>query len=973
MNRLLHVFPESGFDKSATTPVLLGVLVSWLFTETFGWVFAGLVVPGYLAALFLLDPRVATVDLLEVVATYGLARLLGEHLARTGLTSRMFGRERFFLIVLVSIVVRLAVEGVMFPRLASHATWAFSIGLVVVPLTANACWKTGLWRGALQTGLPTVVVYVLLRYVLLPHTNLSLAGFNLATENISTSFLASPKAYILLLTGAILAAFANLRYGWDYNGILIPALLTLVVTHPLKLAATVAEVMILLGVVQLLVRLPPLRSANIEGPRRPVLFFTIDYGLRFAFAAIVGRSLPSADVVDLMGFGYLLPTLLAVKVSQKGLASLVVLPAMAVSIVAFGVGTLVGFAAAAVDRAPATARKPVIRAVPRAPGAPSSAALWVSALARPTAATGALANATSPSKLASIVDALLAEPSTALPPDLEMQRLERDVLLVRERFEDLQDRLGEPAVLAAPKTSAGRGRLVVVVPGPLRCPECAALAGRLLETRAVDAVVVAGVEESDESGVGAAATGAVARSLAGSEEGLVASLRRASADVGRVRVVARVRADARTAPFLHALDGAVGELRDEASAPDAPEEIAIELPAARADRWLSTPSSPSSSPLPLESATDIAAALDGVRRSTTPVTLEERLALRRLVLEPLLDASPSAQPSSVVRASATMLGYTLRGPSKLADGSEAMALLPGASPRPIALVARTRGVRGAVVEIPHGAHEGLRALGVELAVAVHADAIILGLESDGRLFGDETLRDAHGAATWPQPGREARVVLLREAALEADEDGATIGAWPMVGTDALLASVESALRDDGVRSTRTPLDLAAREEAGRSFFGNTRLVAVAAGPRALRKGALETTLVAARELASLPRFDAPCADVAQRLAAGLPKDGAAAPDALLDIAQRAVVERSIVARRALDEAIAATASRAALSRTAHGTHVVVVGRTAARVLLVAAIPVLASSAEASPPHRVPSLEACLPELASGGQCRVESR
>lgn len=44
----------------------------------------------------------------------------------------MFGRERFFLIVLVSIVVRLAVEGALFPRLVSQATWAFSIGLVVV-------------------------------------------------------------------------------------------------------------------------------------------------------------------------------------------------------------------------------------------------------------------------------------------------------------------------------------------------------------------------------------------------------------------------------------------------------------------------------------------------------------------------------------------------------------------------------------------------------------------------------------------------------------------------------------------------------------------------------------------------------------------------------------------------------------------------------------------------------------------------
>ena len=72
--------------------------------------------------------------------------------------------------------------------------------------------------------------------------------------------------------------------------------------------------------------------ANVEGPRRTVLFFSVDYGLRFAFALLVGRQLPGDDVVGLMGFGYLLPTLLAVKIAQKGAAPLVLLPAAKVSL-----------------------------------------------------------------------------------------------------------------------------------------------------------------------------------------------------------------------------------------------------------------------------------------------------------------------------------------------------------------------------------------------------------------------------------------------------------------------------------------------------------------------------------------------------------------------------------------------------------------------------------------------------------------
>ena len=307
----LPIFPRSGFDQSVMTPVFLGVLVSWFFTETVGWVFAGLVVPGYLAAVLLLEPAAAGVDVFEAVLTYGLARLVAEHLPRIGVTSRVFGRERFFLVVVVSVLVRMAVEGWLFPRLFPHVSWAFSVGLVIVPLAANACWKTGLLRGIVQNGVPTAIVYLLLREVLVPHTNLSLAGFELATENMTASFLASPKAYVFLLTGAAIASAANVRYGWDFNGILVPALLGLTVIEPVKLGATFLEALLLYAFVTALVRTTPLRRANLEGPRRTVLFFTVDYALRFVWAAAVGRQLPGGDIVAFMGFGYLVPTLLA--------------------------------------------------------------------------------------------------------------------------------------------------------------------------------------------------------------------------------------------------------------------------------------------------------------------------------------------------------------------------------------------------------------------------------------------------------------------------------------------------------------------------------------------------------------------------------------------------------------------------------------------------------------------------------------
>src|SRR5262249_53584723 len=108
--------------------------------------------------------------------------------------------------------------------------------------------------------------------------------------------------------------------------------------------------------------------------------------LRFAFAMIVGRQLPGGDIVELMGFGYLLPTLLAVKISQKSSVALVLLPAAKVSGAAFAVGTLIGFGASLVDRSEARAGADALaaaagRPMPPAPHAPKDAAMWLSALA----------------------------------------------------------------------------------------------------------------------------------------------------------------------------------------------------------------------------------------------------------------------------------------------------------------------------------------------------------------------------------------------------------------------------------------------------------------------------------------------------------------------------------------------------------------------------------------------------------------
>jgi hypothetical protein len=971
--------------------VLLGVLLSWALTEWFGWVFAGLVVPGYLGAVFLLNPRSAVIDCAEAVATYAVARALGEHLPRTGLTSRLFGRERFFLVVLVSIVIRLATEGWLLPRLAPHATWAFSIGLVVVPLAANACWKTGLARGVIQNGLPVLLVYLLLRFLFVPYTNLSLAGFELATENIGASFLTSPKVYILLITGATLAAAANLRYGWDFNGILIPALLALVVLEPVKFCDTFLEVFILLGVTALVIRFSPLARANIEGPRRTVLYFCVDYVLRYLFAFVVGKRLPGSDVVDLMGFGYLLPTLLAVKISQKGHAALVLLPAAVVSLAAFVVGTLFGYAGFLLDMRPAAAREEVTRALPAPPPTPAGAAMWMATLTRSQPPTDAQTPPLPGAAVATAVElAAVSSFTSAAPPSagtgvLDVQRVGSDVVLVRERFADVQDRVGDPAVLVRVGPTTGH-RAVVYIPTPLASPEAAAYAGLLLGEKLADAVVIAGIEEPD----GRARYESTGRSTA-----------RLVADKMGPGVVIALVEGPHPSLVLHA-SGATqkseaaswttqagkthAEMRITSTVDDdahGPIDATLEVPAASMDLALAGPNEDLH---PLSSAAAMSLAFGELAPARYRSEPEDLLALRRLVVEPLLASSDEGRSLPRVRFAARTLGYRVIGPSPLPSGEPGLALVPDGTARPLALVARAAGVRKVVIEVPQADSAEVRDLALRTASLSGADAVLFDLNPSPRGKDGPSMRLAHAAATFPQPGRTPSVVLVRQARAEQDQGGVpTLSTWgpelvgPATsgyGTKPLLAQVSSALARGGLGGQLAPIDLQSRELAGRALLGSTPLVVVVADVAALRTASLDRARSAARlfDRLGVESFDGEMRDALRTLRQALPRDLPDGPKDLPSTVERAAIEESVGARERLGDAVAHTATRAIYVTAPGGDYLVAATRQhGGSVLFVAASAsptpgaVEAALARTAPQ---PDAAACADLIARGGTCTI---
>ncbi|MCK7505009.1 MAG: poly-gamma-glutamate biosynthesis protein PgsC/CapC [Desulfobacterales bacterium] len=129
-------------------------MVVSFFTLRFGWVGSGLVVPGYVVPLLIVKPWVAAVILIESCITYFIVWTLSEYLSRWGKWSSLFGRDRFFALLLFSIIVKVLFDGWILPAAGEflnetfHLTFDYrnnlhSFGLIIVALIANQFWKPG--------------------------------------------------------------------------------------------------------------------------------------------------------------------------------------------------------------------------------------------------------------------------------------------------------------------------------------------------------------------------------------------------------------------------------------------------------------------------------------------------------------------------------------------------------------------------------------------------------------------------------------------------------------------------------------------------------------------------------------------------------------------------------------------------------------------------------------------------------------
>lgn len=350
----LAIFPAGALDSSVVTTVWVGIFVVAFLNLRLGWVLSGLVVPGYLVPLLLLKPSAAAVVLAEGLVTYGIVWFYSEWLSERAGWSNFFGRDRFFALVLTSVGVRVIGDGWLLPQVGEWMvnTWQLqfdyrnnlhSFGLIIVSLIANNFWKTGFRRGVFPLLMTLGISYVIVRFVLMELTNFSVANIGYLYEDMASSILSSPKAYIILLTTAFVASRMNLFYGWDFSGILIPSLLALQWYQPQKILMSFVEALIILGLAMLVLRLPYLQRITVEGARKVLLFFNISFLYKMVLAYALLWFWPDVKITDYYGFGYLLPTLIAMKMHDKEIVGRMSRAILQTSMVSALIATLVGF------------------------------------------------------------------------------------------------------------------------------------------------------------------------------------------------------------------------------------------------------------------------------------------------------------------------------------------------------------------------------------------------------------------------------------------------------------------------------------------------------------------------------------------------------------------------------------------------------------------------------------------------------
>ncbi|TEB06179.1 Capsule biosynthesis protein CapC [Pelotomaculum schinkii] len=133
------------------TVIILGVILSLLFTEITGILPAGLVVPGYLVLL---------IDLPQAIFLTFFISLLTYLIVAFGVSkvTILYGKRKFVAMITVAVVLQLIMYATL-PIDYRYISGLAAVGIVVPGLLANTIQRQGLATTFLSTGLLCAMTY----------------------------------------------------------------------------------------------------------------------------------------------------------------------------------------------------------------------------------------------------------------------------------------------------------------------------------------------------------------------------------------------------------------------------------------------------------------------------------------------------------------------------------------------------------------------------------------------------------------------------------------------------------------------------------------------------------------------------------------------------------------------------------------------------------------------------------------------
>ncbi|WP_019849550.1 poly-gamma-glutamate biosynthesis protein PgsC [Desulfitobacterium sp. PCE1] len=132
--------------------IIMGVVLSLLFTEITGVLPAGLVVPGYLAMLAR-QPQAIFLTFLISILTYAIVYF------GVSKVTILYGKRKFVAMITVAIVLQFIIHALVPVFDYSMISGLAAVGIIVPGLLANTIQRQGLATTFLSTGLLSALTY----------------------------------------------------------------------------------------------------------------------------------------------------------------------------------------------------------------------------------------------------------------------------------------------------------------------------------------------------------------------------------------------------------------------------------------------------------------------------------------------------------------------------------------------------------------------------------------------------------------------------------------------------------------------------------------------------------------------------------------------------------------------------------------------------------------------------------------------